>query len=127
MDPGGPAADCRKLTRHRGWCGEAKPGLTSALRRRRMSLEAGNSCRSLASTPAATVTAASRGSDCHGRGLTTGHDCTFLTIGPSVEVSRRLCVHNVCQDWSLTNSIKSGYSRPAIAVSLYLLIKWKRP
>ena len=59
-DLGGPAADRRKLTRHRGWCGEAKPGLTSALRRRGMSLEAGNSCRSLASTPAATVTAASR-------------------------------------------------------------------
>ena len=31
------------------------------------------------------------------------------------------------RDWALTNSIKSGYSRPAIAVSLYLLIKWKRP
>ena len=29
--------------------------------------------------------------------MTAGHDSTFRTIGPSVEVPHRLCVHNVCQ------------------------------
>ena len=60
-----------------------------------------------------------RGSDCHGRGLTTGHDCTFLTIGPSVEVSRRLCVHNVCHvDESRRRQVR--LSRQASASSLKL-------
>ena len=57
--------------------------------------------------------------DSDGRGLTSGHDSTFRTTGPSVEVPRRLCVHNVCQhDESRRRQVR--LSRQASASSLKL-------
>ena len=90
VDPGGPAADRRKLTRHRGWCGEAKPGLTSALLRRGMSLEVAAVPRRQLLKPCLPR----RGCDCHGQGLAARYVCTFPTIGLIVGAPRRLCLHN---------------------------------
>ena len=73
----------------------------------------------LASTPAATPWLTRRGRDCHGQGLTAGHHSTFRTIGPSVEVPRRLCVHNVCQH-AESRRRQVRLSRQASASSLKL-------
>ena len=51
VDPGMPAADRRKLSRHRGWYGEARTGLVSKLRRRLMSLGAGSRVGASPKTP----------------------------------------------------------------------------
>ena len=60
-----------------------------------------------------------RSSDCHGQGLTSGHDFTFRTIGPSVEVPRRLCVHNVCQhDESRRRQVRLSRQASAPALTL---------
>ena len=51
VDPGMTAADRRKLSRHRIWCGEARTGLVSKLRRRLMSLGAGSRVGASPKTP----------------------------------------------------------------------------
>ena len=51
VDPKMTAADRRKLSRHRIWCGEARTGLVSKLRRRLMSLEAGSRVGASPKTP----------------------------------------------------------------------------
>ena len=51
--------------------------------------------------------------------MTAGHDSTFRTTGPSVEVPRRLCVHNVCQH-AESRRRQVRLSRQASASSLKL-------
>ena len=51
VDPEMTAADRRKLSRHRIWCGEARTGLVSKLRRRLMSLGAGSRVGASPKTP----------------------------------------------------------------------------
>ena len=60
VDPEMTAADRRKLSRHRIWCGEARTGLVSKLRRRLMSLEAGSRVGASPKTPDAYARESSR-------------------------------------------------------------------
>ena len=51
--------------------------------------------------------------------MTAGHDSTFRTIGLSVEVPRRLCVHNVCHvDESRRRQVRLSRQASAPALTL---------
>ena len=85
VDPGMTAADRRKLSRRRGWYGEARTGLVSKLRRRLMSLEAGSRVGASPKTPDGYARESSRrakSDPCRGVTYMTIWDSTIARFAP---------------------------------------------
>ena len=110
VDPGMTAADRRKLSRHCIWCGEARTGLVSKLRRRLMSLGAGSRVGASPKTPDGYARESSRRAKsdpwCHLYDYMAHHDCKVRAISAFLGLS----AHRARHSWQPR---KSGQAQPA--------------
>ena len=104
------AADRRKLSRHHIWCGEARTGLVSKLRRRLMSLEAGSRVGASPKTPDGYARESSRRAKsdpwCHLYDYMAHHDCKVRAISAFLGLS----AHRARHSWQPR---KTGQAQPA--------------
>ena len=111
------AADRRKLSRHRIWCGEARTGLVSKLRRRLMSLGAGSRVGASPKTPDGYARESSRRAKsdpwCHLYDYMAHHDCTRFAPYPPFWV----CLHTA-HDIDGNRERQARLSRQASAPAL---------